>query len=147
MQPTNQMAIVNRNLIRLLLVVTFMCFFLDFDKDVRVQGTWAEATPCEEQVSRNDGLYHQMADEPRSPVEAGLRQAPSSHRLASSRPSRLLPTHGGKPGKHPGRWSSDGSSNPFKYAQRQWCRTLLWYRTIVPSPRLYYVIALRRLLC
>ena len=137
----------NRNLIRLLVVATLMCFFLDFNTEVRAKGSFTEEKHSEEQVSRNDGLYHQMADEPRSPVEAGLRQAPTSHRIASSRPSRLLPTHGGKLGKHPGRWTSDITSNPFKYAQLQWCGTLLWFRTVAASPRLYYVIALRRLLC
>ena len=69
------------------------------------------------------------------------------HRISSSRPTKLIPTHGGKPGKTPGRLSSGES-----FLHSKFCPLLLRnidneLRVGVAPPRYYYVIALRRLLC
>ena len=69
------------------------------------------------------------------------------HRISSSRPTKLIPTHGGKPGKTLGRLSSGES-----FLHSKFCTLLLRnidneLRAGVAPPRYYYVIALRRLLC
>lgn len=134
-------------LIRLFLVAILLCDFLGSGTSVRAHGiTLKDGQNSEEQITQNDGHLMPMAEEPQSPFEVVFRSAPSSNRIASSRPTRLLPTHGGKPGKHNGRWTEDEVHNPFNCLTQQLCRKLR-LSTIATPPRLYYVIALRRLLC
>lgn len=104
--------------------------------------------PRHAQLVRSRAYSHEaFAEEPQPLIEAVFRSTPSSHRIASSRPSRLLPTHGGKPTNHPSRWAKGESSNPLKHALLLSCRCHRWHFATVASPRLRYVIALRRLLC
>ena len=138
----------NRFLIRLFLVVTLLCDFLGSNPDVRAQGTTTkDEQKSEEQIKQHDGYLKPVAEEPQSLVEVAFRSAPSSHRVASSRPTRLLPTHGGKPGKYQGRWAGDNIYKPFNCAIRQQCYSVDRLCTVAAPSRLYYVIALRRLLC
>ena len=137
----------NRFLIRLFLVAMLLCGFLGSRTGVKEQGIVGNAQKSEEQIRQNNGWLRQVAEEPQSPVESALRSAPSSHRVASSRPTRLLPTHGGRPGQHHARWSADGLLNPYKYLPCCQCYGLVSLHRAYSSPRLYYVIALRRLLC
>ena len=81
-----------------------------------------------------------------APVSA-LRPSSPSHRVASHRSVRLLPTHGGKPSKHFGRWAKDQSSHLPKCFVQLSCIGHHQVCMAVSSPRGYYVIALRRLLC
>ena len=142
------MAIVNRFLIRLFLVAALLCDFLGFADGVKAQGiAVTDEQTSEEQIKQSDGYLKAVAEEPQSPVEVVFRSAPSSSRIASNRPTRLLPTHGGKPGKHHGRWAADEVYKPFNCSLLQPCRGLYRLSTVVTPPRLYYVIALRRLLC
>ena len=163
----------NRFLIRLFLVATLLCDFLGLTDGARAQGValkdkqkseerfhvaesrgkacldYAEARKRSDgiqQIKQNDGYLKPVAEEPQSPVEVVFRSAPSSHRIASNRPTRLLPTHGGKPGQHHGRWTAGTLLNPYRFAPLQLCRDL-WRTSAASSPRLRYVIALRRLLC
>ena len=76
-----------------------------------------------------------------------LLSVPSSNRVASSRPTRLLPTHGGKPTNSAGRWAKGKSFNPQLFPLLRPCRCHCRQRMATTSPRLRYVIALRRLLC
>ena len=138
----------NSFLIRLFLVAVLLCDFLGSAKSTKVQGVAiADEQKSEEQIRQSDGYLKPVAEEPQSPVEVAFRSTPSSHRVASHRSSRLLPTHGGKPTNHSGRWAKGHSYNP------QLCSFLLsscwprWQRTTAASQRLRYVIALRRLLC
>lgn len=144
----NKQAIVSRILIRLFLVAALLCDFLGFADGVKPQGIAVkDEQKSEEQIKQDDGYLKAVAEEPQSPVEVVFRSAPSSSRVASNRPTRLLPTHGGKPGKHHGRWAADVVYKPFNCALLQPCRGLYRLSIVATPPRLYYVIALRRLLC
>ncbi|MCR4810204.1 MAG: hypothetical protein K5896_10155 [Prevotella sp.] len=101
----------------------------------------------EQQVKTCDGRIRLIAEEPDSAPVSTLRSSPSSPRVASTRPARLLPTYGGKPNSHSGRWAKEQSSNYLNCFVLQPCMRLYRLYTVVASPRRYYVIALRRLLC
>ena len=137
----------NRFLTRLFLVAMLLCGFFGSKIGVKEQSIVGNAQKSEEQIKQNNGWLRQVAEEPQSPVESALRTAPSSHRVASSRPTRLLPTHGGRPGHHHARWSTNGLFNLYKYQSCLQCYSSVSLHRISSSPRLYYVIALRRLLC
>ena len=164
----------SRILIRLFLVAALLCDFLGSGTGARAQGfvskdeqkseerfheaesrgkaclDYAEARKRSDeiqQIKQHDGYLKAVAEEPQSPVEVVFRSAPSSSRVASNRPTRLLPTHGGKPGKHHGRWTTNEICKPFNCVLLQLCRGLYHLRTVAAPPRYYYVIALRRLLC
>ena len=133
--------------IRLFFIVAFLCNILGSGISVRAQGFLAAEQKSEKQIKQNDGYLKPVAEEPQSPVEVAFRSAPSSHRIASNRPTRLLPTHGGKPTNHGGRWAKGESFNPLISPSLRLCRRLFCHRTTAASPRLRYVIALRRFLC
>jgi hypothetical protein len=137
---------VNRFLIRLFLIVTLLCDFLGSEAGVRSKVLTHEKATDEEQIKQNDGYLKPLAEEPQSPVEIAFRSVPSSHRIATSRPTRLLPTHSGT-NKYHGRWATDNIYKPFKIAIPQLCSSLDGLCIVAAPPRLYYVIALRRLLC
>ena len=140
--------LMNRFLIRLFLILAFLCNVSVPGMDVRAQGFLStEQQKNEEQIKQNDGYLKPVAEEPQSPVEVVFRSVPSSHRIASSRPTRLLPTHGGKPTNHGGRWAKGESFNPLIFPSLRSCRQFCWHSATAASPRLRYVIALRRLLC
>ena len=134
-----------RYLVRLILVAALLCgSFLDFT--VKVQGAVASSQQDEKQFKRHDGWIRHVAEEPET-VPISLLRPTTSHRVASSRPTRLLPTHGGKPTNHGGRWTKGESFNPLIFPSLRSCRQFCWHRMTAASPRLRYVIALRRLLC
>lgn len=138
----------SRILIRLFLVAVLLCDFLGFTDGVKAQGIVSkDEQKSEEQIKQHDGYLKAVAEEPQSLVEVVFRSAPSSSRVASNRPTRLLPTHGGKPGKHHGRWTTNEICKPFNCVLLQLCRGIYSLRTVAAPPRYYYVIALRRLLC
>lgn len=137
-----------RKVIRLFFIVTFLCNILGSGMGVRAQGFLAtEQQKSKEQIKKNDGYLKPVAEEPQSPVEVAFRSAPSSHRIASNRPTRLLPTHGGKPTNHGGRWAKGESFYPPIFPSLRLCRQFFCHSTTAASPRLHYIIALRRLLC
>ena len=96
-----------------------------------------------EELSRHVILFNDAAEEPQMP---SLFSSSSSPRILSSRPARLLPSHGGKPQKL-GRWGVRNTSNPFNLCLQRMYRTQVGLRASSVSPRLLYVIALRHLLC
>lgn len=132
---------------RLFVVATLLCGFLGSRTGVKADGFVGNEQKSEEQIRQFDGWLRQMAEEPQSPVEAALRTAPSSTRLASSRPTRLLPTHGGRTGQHHGRGGSDGCGSLQTSPKGGYAKSSCAPGWAFSSPRLYYVIALRRLLC
>ena len=136
-----------RFIIRLFHVAVLLYGILGFGIGVKAQELIHDRFNDEEQITKSDDFLKPMAEEPQSPVEAVSRVAPSSHRIATIRSSRLLPTYSGKLGKNYGQWSTNEINNPFKNTTLQLCRSLNRLRIIATPPRLYYVIALRRLLC
>ena len=159
-QTTKITSFVNRFLTRLFLVAALLGGFLGSRTEVkqRIVGNGQKsedprqqsrlgANGIQEQIRQNDGWLRQVAEEPQSPVESSLRSAPSSHRVASTRSSRLLPTHGGRPGQHHGRGGSDGCCPLQTFPGGGFAKSSHNPGRVSSSPRLYYVIALRRLLC
>lgn len=149
-------ACMKRYLIRLSLVAALLCGSL-LGFTVKAQGAVTSRQQDAQQIKQDNRWIHHVAEEPeRAPFS--LLRLTSSHRVTSirehrssarslSRPVRLLPTHGGKPGKYNGRWAADEICKPFNCALLQPCRGLYCLCTVVTPPRFYYVIALRRLLC
>ena len=72
---------------------------------------------------------------------------PASHRFASSRSFRLLPTHRGRLGNQGARSSAGKLLNFHDYIFVRFVSDVAFSDWTSTSPRLYYVIALRRLLC
>lgn len=131
---------------RLLLVAALLCGVLGSETRVRAQSCVANYFD-DELIEHHDNLCGRLAETPLSPLDEALRPTPPLHRVSSSRPVRLLPTHGGKPNHHFGRWANGHSSNLFKHLPLRLCRNRVCFHTVTASPRFYYVIALRRLLC
>ena len=136
----------NKFLIRLCLVATLLCGVLGLGISAKAQESTCDGQGSEAQIRQGEGRLRQVAEGPQSLSGTSLRTVPLSHRVASSRLTRLLPTHGGKPMSHNGRGARGESFNSLLHPS--WlacCHCRLGMS--VPSPRLYYVIALRRLLC
>ena len=132
---------------RLFFFTALLCGFFGSKAGIRAQDIVCSEEKNDAQICANDGWLKQVAEEPQGPIGASLQDATSSHRLASSRPSRQLPTHGGRTGHHHGRLVGDGLSNLYKYHLCWHCYSFVSFQRLSSSPRLYYVIALRRLLC
>ena len=141
------LCIVKRFGMPLFVIATLLCGFFGSRMGVRADGFVGNEQKNEEQIRQFDGWLRQMAEEPQSPVEAALRTAPSSTRLASSRPTRLLPTHSGRASHHHGRWVSNRCGPLPTSPMGGFAKSLHAFGRAFSSPRLYYVIALRRLLC
>ena len=138
---------VKQYLIRIGLVAFLLCAtLLDSAGGIRAQSAAKEGQRDEELIEQRDGWLQRIVEERRNIPADALRPSSSSSRLASSRPVRVLPTHGGKPTHHSGRWYQDYSSNLF-YIALQSCPNRYQLCSTVASPRLRYVISLRRLLC
>lgn len=130
---------------RVFFVALLLCgFFLD--SAVEVQGAVTGRQQDEQQVKQHDSWIHHVAEEPETAPVSALRPSPS-HRVASSRSVRLLPTHGGKPSQHTGRWTKGQLSHLLNSFLQLPCIAYHRLCMAVASPRRYYVIALRRLLC
>ena len=133
-------------MMRFLLIIVLMNI-LGSGKQIKADGLLFERPNNEEQIQCHDDFVNHMAEEPQAPLGVAFRSVPSSHRVTSSRPTRLLPTHGGKPTSHSGRWAKNEWSNLSNGFALLLCKSLNSSRTMAASQRLYYVIALRRLLC
>ena len=133
-------------LLRISFIASLVCGFL-LSSAVKAQGAVAERQHDKQQIKQYDGWIHQLAEEPETAPVSALRPSSPSHRVASHRSVRLLPTHGGKPSKHFGRWAKDQSSHLPKCFVQLSCIGHHQVCMAVSSPRGYYVIALRRLLC
>lgn len=132
---------------RILLIVTLMFNILGFGKQIKANIFVYDRPSNDEQLQCYDGFFHHMAEEPQAPIGVVLRSMPSSHRVGSSRPTRLLPTQGGKPTHHSGRWALNEWYNLSNGLILLSYKSFNSSRAMAASQRLYYVIALRRLLC
>ena len=133
-------------LLRISLVAILLCGFL-LASMVTEQETIVVRQQDEQQIKRNDGWIHHMAEEPESAPVSLLRPSLPSHRVASSRSVRLLPTHGGKPSQQTGRWVKGQLSYHSKYTLQHPCVGHHQSCMVASPSRRYYVITLRRLLC
>lgn len=135
-----------RFLLRISLIASLVCGFLLVSR-VEAQGAVADNKQDDLLLKQYDGWIHQLAEEPETTPVSLLRPPSPLHRVASHRSSRLQPTHGGKPIQHYGHWNKNHSSNFSKFSVQLLCIGHHQVCMAVLSPRRYYVIALRRLLC
>lgn len=129
----------------LLLTLLMLFGILGFTNEVEARAITDKHHADDEQVEQDHRWLNNVAEEPQNPFGITFLSTHPSHRLASSRPIRLSPTSGGKPTQHGGRWSQSNSTNPLSHSSQQ--HVHLGYGLPTSSPRKYYVIALRRLLC
>lgn len=94
-----------------------------------------------------DNQSNSLIEKRQQPFSEAFIKSNSAQNVNASRPTRLLPTHGGKLGKTLGQGNFSYSSNLLK--QFCLCKFICFSQTYkgVAPPRLYYVIALRRILC
>ena len=74
----------------------------------------ADKTEC---IASHDGWHSDMMQQHRMALAGTVITAKTGERVGGSRPSRLMPTHGGKPGRTIGRWAVS-SSFPAKHERR-----------------------------
>ena len=137
----------NSYLTRLILVLCMLCLHLGSTIGVGAYSMAAHRHDDEAQISRYGRLSKPSDEEQPHPFDAALRLPSSPYRLVSSRPVRLLPTFGGRTNHHSGRWNNGHSFNSLNYFTLLLRRCHQRLGTGAASPRLYYVITLRRLLC
>lgn len=131
---------------RLWLIVLLLCSLpvMGFGAQGPVGGRSEE--PKKKSVTRRDAMHHRRMQQ-QMPLASAVITAKTGERIGSSRPVRLHPTNGSKPGKTLGRWASDKSIHLSHLHALLLHRMDYGLRASAASPRCYYVIALRRLLC
>ena len=134
-------------MLRIWLVAALLCGFSDSLSWVRAQGNVSHSGEREECFQRHDGLVRSLMEERQRPLGEVLLKSNQTQRINSSRPVRLLPTHGGKPGRNFIGCHTNHSFNLSKYALLFLRQSAIRLWAGIASPRFYYVIALRRILC
>ena len=115
--------------------------------DFVAQTEYISKTAEKECVTQSDALHCFMMQEQQKMPAGFVITAKSGERIGSSRPVRLVPTHGGKPGRMLARLTSSGSVYLSNLHALLLCLSAGNKRAWAASPRFYYVIALRRILC
>ncbi len=138
---------INNRLFRLWLAVLLLCSLpvTDFGAQ-RQEGVCGESI-SKECVTKHDRLHRYLMQERQMPLAATVITAKNGERIGSSRPVRQNPTNGGKSNRTLWRWISNKSfhlSNLYALLLR---RIDCGRGVSAASPRFYYVIALRRILC
>ena len=133
-----------QSLLRLWLLVLLFCAVPN-PVCVKAQDNTIHKQQHEEHISQQDRRLWKFAEEPQPPINSIFVQSEPSQRIGSSRPTRILPTHGSKPGRYIG--NVHHSSHHLKYTSLQRSYNGFTLGIVAASPRYYYVIALRRILC
>ena len=123
-------------------------FFLNSSSQGRVRSVFSDKEKQDQQyILFHDDAFDNILKEQQAPLTSALRSDNSSHRVNPSRTIRLLPTNGNNSNRCNGRCSNYSLyTHPF-YATHLLCHAAQGMSAGVASPRYYYVIALRRLLC
>ena len=138
---------VRGSLIRVWLIALLLCCLPITDFGVQVEAGVCGEPIKKECVTRYDGLQRYTMQERQMPLAGAVLTAKTGQRVGSSRPVRMHPSNGGKPGRILGRWTADESYQLSKYFALLLNRMDCGLRVGAASPRHYYVIALRRILC
>ena len=141
------MILMKRYLLRIGLVVTLLCGLSDSLEWVSNQEGVTNKHQQEEQITQDDGYVKNLIAERQRPFNITLVKSQNQQRVGSSRASRIIPTYGGKSGKNLAHWANQQLDNTLNiiYLPLQLIKTCSGLG--IASPRLYYVIALRRILC
>ena len=141
------MILMKRYLLRIGLVVTLLCGLSDSLEWVSNQEGVANKHQQEEQITQDDGYVKNLIAERQRPFNSTLVKSQNQQRVGSSRPSRIIPTYGGKSGKNLAHWANQQLDNTLNIIYLPLQLTKICSGHGIASPRLYYVIALRRILC
>lgn len=95
----------------------------------------------------HDDAFDNILKEQQAPLTSAVRSDNSSQRVNPTRTVRLLPTNGNNPNRCNGRCSNYSLYNHPLYATHLLCHAAQGMSAGVASPRSYYVITLRRILC
>lgn len=115
--------------------------------DFVVQTEYISKTAEKECVTQSDALHCFLMQEQQKMPAGFVITAKSGERIGSSRPVRLVPTHGGKSGRMLSRLTSASSTHHSNLYSLLFRLSDCGIRVGAASPRFYYVIALRRILC
>lgn len=99
------------------------------------------------QVSRYDNLINSLAEERNQPLSVVFDTDEGAQRYSSNRNPRLIPTHGFGPNNGSGHFSGKHQYSLKNIKFLHLCRKICVRQTGGASPRHYYIIALRRILC
>ncbi len=136
-----------RFLLRLLLFIALLCNFSGIRLGVGEHGDAHVSCDGCGQISRPSDHLRDVADETQAPLSNIFRLSRTSHRVLSFRPVRLIPSHGGNPGHSQGRWAASADGKTSRNYFLPLCHSQAGLCAAFTSPRFYYVIALRRILC
>ena len=134
-----------RNPFRLILLALLCCQLWGFVTEAKACSITIDDSSHKEQISSYDGRIRDVAEEPQIFMFSLFRG--ESERVSGSRPTRLLPTNTGRSGSQSGRGFYSNSFNHLKFFHQHFCQEHYRLQLSAASRRLYYVIALRRLLC
>ena len=98
-------------------------------------------------ISTQDTLLRAFSESRQRLNSLVFQSSQTPQRVGSSRTVRIMPTHGSPPSRGMGRFTENTLSNLLKYACLYLQRSTTTLRSGTASPRFYYVIALRRILC
>ena len=99
------------------------------------------------QVSRYDNLINSIAEERNQPLSVVFDSDEGAQRYSSNRNPRPIPTHGFGPNNGSGLFSGKYQYSLKNIKFLHLCRKNCVRQTGGASPRHYYIIALRRILC
>ena len=95
-------------------------------------------------VEQADNSYRHFSEErQRRPFQSAIGSR-GAQRISNSRPAKYHPTHSGKQNRAT---SSDSQPHSFRLIYQSFRLILSSLNAVFVSPRLYYVIALRHILC
>lgn len=136
----------NLFLVRLLIVVSLFCQFALLGADCKAKAVVLDDFQKKElQINGCDGCARSMAEEPQDIFSLSARAF--SSRLGSCRLSRTLPIHSGASGSLFGHGHSIESFFHLIFVRYHFGWEHYSVRLSAASRKLYYVIALRRILC
>lgn len=138
---------ISNRLFRLWLAVMLLCCLPVTDFRAQAQTDMHGESLKKECLTKHDGLGRHIMQERQMPLAGTVISAKTGQRVGSSRPVRLHPSNGGKPVRSLVHWTDGDSIQHSKHLAQLLHRMDCGLRTRAASPRFYYVLALRRLLC
>ena len=126
------------------IIIAWICAFFGSTIRVKAEDGVTNRQDAYVFLSQNDRNQGLITEEQQYP---SLLSEKPSRRVGSSRPVRLIPTHGSKPGRNLGKSIALSSFNLLKYELLYLSFRQLSDKMGATLPRYYYVIALRRILC
>lgn len=136
----------NRFMLRLYCLL-MMCILPGIDSNARQQSTYPEETSIEGYIAAGEDAVHDTLAILHWSLAYALPPSTSSDRVRSSHPTVPQVSHGGNSGRSPGRWFTGEQYDLLVHKCLVASTEDIPIRSGKGSPRFYYVIALRRMLC